>query len=210
MAAECPCGWESPYDPESTLHRKMHLLWDRGIPMKPRDWADVIDQADRGDVEEGAILVVYPHRRARLNKMAYTMSRLMQREGRYDFPSWPMRLISEWQWRRDGGEQALLALRDNRVVGYLKIRRLAGFGLYDVRGDTWSLVGEWQKGESPAVDMIFVCRGYRRAGVATSLVRRFMELNGASPDSIVWGGPLTRCGHSLAASFRSDGYLFIG
>jgi GNAT superfamily N-acetyltransferase len=190
----CPCGTGEGYFGSRARHAYWHLEWDRGVPLPSGVywWDSVVMLTGESSVRE--------------IKIAYKLGRLFQREQHYDFPMVP----EARSWHRSGLLTTVhIAVHHERAVGIVISEPAMRWGSWDgsaeeVRFDILSTE------PVPVVAGVFVCRSYRRHGLATALVSALAEDANLPVKDLVWGPPFSTAGRELALSLADGGPIRIG
>jgi len=191
---DCPCGWGGRYASEPR-HATQHLAWATGAPIPtPLSWP------------EHTIAVVRTTAPAAWRRLAYQLARLAQREGRYDFATFPY-LSGRGEDDKEH-TRALLYQADGRVVGYLAVGDLPTHGRWDFKARDVS-PGE-DRSVRPTVYLVFTALHWRRLGIAGQLVNAAAAHAGVPVTELAWSTPFSEGGKALARSFAGpDGGVRI-
>lgn len=186
----CLCGWDEPYR-SPQWHRARHAEWAGGIRMPGGIAA--------GD---GGILRVPAGKPSKLRAVAYRMARLFQREGGYDFASFDYPAVHPWRshdWRTYR-TTAYLYVADGRAIGYCVVRMRSWSWPYDLCDRRLPQMSTRREGLWPSVDVAFVCRDYRRQGIARRLIEAVASDHGTEPGGLAYGFPFTDAGAAAVLS----------
>jgi GNAT superfamily N-acetyltransferase len=196
-AGSCECGWLSGSWNIRPHNRWWHPRFADGLPLPKAVQA------------QGPYLVVPANGASPEGKVAYTMARIAQRAGGYDFASFPRhgRGGSDWvQYRLT----AYLRVVASVVVAYCSVLYVSEWARFQDMGDKWTVVERYTGERQPVVNLIFVCKNWRRRGVATELVGRVAADSGLAAKDVVWGLPFSDDGMKLMQAITHEGSTFLG
>lgn len=187
----CPCGTGDGYwgglAGANARHANWHIQWDRGIPLPSTVfWWDSL-----------AIVTGESSRPER--EVAYKLGRLFQRENHYDFPMAP----DPRTWRGDLSE-VLVAVYHHRAIGGLFTYPTMRIGVWDGSPETTVPFNVELMEPQPRIAGIWVCRGYRRKGVASALVRALSSYADIPAPDLIWGVPFSDAGKALALRIAGE------
>jgi len=134
------------------------------------------------------------------------MASVARRAGRYDFPSFG---VSREEWKKYR-LTAYLAIESGFAIGYASVIHVTKWQAWEWDKETPNEIGRFEGALRPTVNMIFVCKAWRRKGIATKIVRRVASDASLDVGEIPWGPPFTEAGKALAVSLRTDGILLVG
>lgn len=184
---ECPCGWDR-HLPELSeqSHVQRHFQWAHGpvVPaaLEPLFWT---------------VAAVPAGAPAPWTRLAHQAARLAQRDGRYDFPSFPAPGTGA-----TGGfatTRALLYRHGRRIRGYLALTTAPAPAQLAPSGQITTLPDS-EVTERTCVELIWTAFHWRRQGIAADLIRTAARHAGTTPAEIAWRTPLTSAGQALATS----------
>ena len=197
MPTSCTCGSllpDAPSSVEKGRHTRRHKQWEVGIPLPPRM------------PDPGGLLMVRGDASIRLRMLAYRMARLVQRAMGHMYVSFQYaeRRTPDWaQWRT----VAYIAVRERVMVGYLVSRMTVAWGEADLAEPDAVVNTTGHVEHKPLVDLVFVCPGFRRQGIASALVQAMAEDRGASPGELLWRPPFGVEGLGLVKRFNQGKVL---
>lgn len=171
---ECDLLFDSDYPPDRATHRRRHDGWQHGpkvLTAAARCWPDnpvaTVDAWTSPTV---------------LRRLAYDIATLVQREMRWDFPSFPhpfgtrpmktprsdlnTLLTNRFRVGLDEYARAYLYRRDDRVVGYWVVWPRVSVATYSLRTQSRADVPMTL---TRSVGPIWTHRAHRRTGVASAL-----------------------------------------
>jgi len=180
----CPCGWGG----DDKRHDRQHVRWSAGIPIPSRL------------IFVRPIAVIDVMAPMAWRKLAYECARIAQRDGRYDFSSFPS--PSEEPEPSNVNLRAVLLATWSRVIGYLSV-------VDSIRNASWdfnpsSTLSYGDDTLRPQVNLIFVAKEWRRRGVATALVRAMAADAKTEVAEISWSQPFSTAGQALAKSLSKN------
>jgi len=110
------------------------------------------------------------------------------------------------------GHRSVVAVRDNRVVGWLSAHETTGPLLVATAGRDWfdaprCLFVPPLKKPHPAVESVWVARDFRRSSIASEMVRAAAATWGLRPTELAYGLPFSRAGFRLARSVTGGRFL---
>ena len=201
MSVMCPqCGY-GPAALSSSAekrHQKFHVPWEYGVLLPP----DILPP-------DNGVLRVPANGPKRQVELAFKMARVAQMALGKSFASFALRSAEakrDWESSR---AIAYLAVRDDAVIGYLVSRVRTAWGVFDLDDHEGEVTVTEHAQPRPCLDMVFVCGGFRRQGIATSLVE-FAAIDQRIPtDKFLHLLPWSPDGRRFADRFSRDGRLLV-
>ena len=111
-------------------------------------------------------------------------------------------------WERNKAT-AYLGVRDGAVVGYLVTRNRTAWAVLNLDDPEGEVTLVEHERPRPCLDLAFVCGGFRRRGIATSLVEFAAIDQGLLVEEFVHLRPWSPDGQRLAERFSRDGRLLV-
>lgn len=186
------------YDLERHLRRDC-AHYRRGIPVPARCGLDLPDGVVR--VEYTAV--------SPLVRLAVRMGNLARLSGRY--PSLPDPVISGVEACTEFGTVVYLPVACRRIAGYFLVQESRAWRLARFAGpeESESVQDSGRTGHRPLVGLAFVCRDFRRRGLARQVLSRICIDHHCSPADLVWREPFSPEGFALVTAWTGTKTLAV-
>lgn len=202
MIDQCQqCGYgpaaQSPSVAEKR-HKAHHDPWANGVPLPPD-----IPLPDNGVLRVPAN-GAKPH-----VGLACKMARVAQMGLGGSFASFnltPVAARTDWETNH---AIAYLAIRDDAVIGYLVTRARTRWGVVNLDDPEGEVMLTEHEQPRPCLDLAFVSGGFRRQGIATSLVELAAIDQGLPAGEFLHLLPWSPDGRAFAERFSGDRRLLV-